>query len=429
MEAISFGYTLRLQPALKDPVVPIDFPNIRHLRAFREVARHRGISAAADAVFLSQPAITQAISKLETLLDVSLFDRLTDGMSVTKPGAMFKTRIDRMLEQLELGFSEANRLQPGKSTKAAAKADRLVTAAQLRALIALAEARNFTIAAQNIGISQPSIHRAGRNLEKLVEFELFRTASQGIELTEAAERLARRARLAASEMRQAFFEIEAYKGRDSTRIVVGSMPLARTQILPQAMHRSLEQNSGIQLRTIEGPYSELLRSLRYGESDFLIGALRDPVPTDDVVQERLFDDLLAIVVRRGHPLCNHASLTLTDTLNYPWIAPPKETPAGSYLYSTLRIPDMAKTPVKVVSSSLVLVRGLLLEGDYVTIISHHQARHDLQSGALATLPIPLPDSARPIGLTTRKGWQPTPTQAMFINSVKTVADRLNPDPP
>jgi LysR family transcriptional regulator of gallate degradation len=408
--------------------VTVDFPNIRHLRAFREVARHRGISAAADAVFLSQPAITQAISKLETLLDVALFDRLTDGMSLTNPGAMFKTRVDRMLEQLELGFAEANRLQPGKSTKAAAKADRLVTAAQLRALIALAEARNFTIAARDIGISQPSIHRAGRNLEKLVGFQLFRTASQGIELTEAAERLARRARLAASEMRQAFFEIEAYRGRDSTEIVVGSMPLARTRILPQAMHHILQQNDGVQLRTIEGPYSELLRSLRYGECDFLIGALRDPLPAGDVVQERLFDDLLAIVVRPGHPLCDRKNVSLTDTGNYPWIAPPKATPAGSYLCQTLRIPEMAATPVKVVSSSLVLVRGLLLEGDYVTIISHHQVRHDLESGALVTLPIALPDSARAIGLTTRKGWQPTPTQAKFIDSVKAAAGQLSPDP-
>ena len=88
---------------------------------------------------------------------------------------------------------------------------------------------------------------------------------------------------------------------------------------------------------------------------------------------------------------------------------------------------MAATPVKVVSSSLVLVRGLLLEGDYVTIISHHQVRHDLESGALVTLPIALPDSARAIGLTTRKGWQPTPTQATFIDSVKAAADHLNPD--
>ncbi|MFT4959470.1 MAG: LysR family transcriptional regulator of gallate degradation [Paracoccaceae bacterium] len=400
------------------------FPNIRHLRALSEVARHKGISAAADAVFLSQPAITQAITKLEQRLGVVLFDRLPSGMSVTEPGAMFVARVNRTLAHLKVGFDEASRLHVGKTGNRRAQADRLVTAAQLRALTALAEAQSFTIAARSIGISQPSIHRAGRGLEDLVGYALFDAASQGIELTKPAELLARHIRLAASEMQQAFYEIDAYKGRDSTLIVIGSLPLARTRILPRAMHLMQKQNKGVQLRTIEGPYSELLRSLRYGESDFLIGALRDPVPTDDVEQFPLFDDLLAIVVRRGHPLCDLANPVLDDTLAYPWIAPPRETPAGSYLSAVLGIPEMDKTPVKVVSSSLILVRGMLLEGDYVTIISHHQVRHELDNGTLVTLPIALPDSARAIGLTLRKSWKPTPTQEVFLDIVKATATQI-----
>jgi LysR family transcriptional regulator of gallate degradation len=404
--------------------VSFKFPNIRHLRALSEVARHKGISAAADAVFLSQPAITQAITKLEQRLGVVLFDRLPSGMSVTEPGAMFVARVNRTLAHLKVGFDEASRLHVGKTGNRRAQADRLVTAAQLRALTALAEAQSFTIAARSIGISQPSIHRAGRGLEDLVGYALFDAASQGIELTKPAELLARHIRLAASEMQQAFYEIDAYKGRDSTLIVIGSLPLARTRILPRAMHLMQKQNKGVQLRTIEGPYSELLRSLRYGESDFLIGALRDPVPTDDVEQFPLFDDLLAIVVRRGHPLCDLANPVLDDTLAYPWIAPPRETPAGSYLSAVLGIPEMDKTPVKVVSSSLILVRGMLLEGDYVTIISHHQVRHELDNGTLVTLPIALPDSARAIGLTLRKSWKPTPTQEVFLDIVKATATQI-----
>ncbi|MBL4767037.1 MAG: LysR family transcriptional regulator [Rhodobacteraceae bacterium] len=401
-----------------------EFPNIRHLRALSEVARHKGISAAADAVFLSQPAITQAITKLELRLGLVMFDRLPSGMSVTEPGAMFVERVDRTLAHLRIGFEEASRLDVGKNGKSRAQADRLVTAAQLRALTALSEAQSFTVAARNIGISQPSIHRAGRGLENLVGYALFDTTSQGIELTKPAEILARHIRLAASEMQQAFYEIEAYKGRDSTLIVIGSLPLARTRILPRAMHIMQQQKKGVQLRTIEGPYSELLRSLRYGESDFLIGALRDPVPNDDVEQFPLFDDLLAIVVRSGHPLCDLPKPSLKDTLAYPWIAPPKETPAGSYLSAVLGIPEMEKTPVKVVSSSLILVRGMLLEGDYVTIISHHQVRHELENGTLVTLPIALPDSARAIGLTVRKGWKPTLTQEVFLNIVKATATEM-----
>ena len=401
-----------------DADMSFDFPNIRHLRAFSEVARHRGISAAAEAVYLSQPAITQAIGKLEQRLGVQLFERLTDGMKVTEPGAMFLHRVDRMLAQLHLGVAEAIRLQPGRNGKGFEHFDRLVTAAQLRALIALASARNFSIAARNSGISQPSIHRAARDLERLAGFQLFRTAAQGIELTLAAEHLARRARLAAAELQQGQFELAAHKGRDSTRITIGTMPLARTRILPRAMNEMLKDHHAIQLRTIEGPYSELLRGLRYGESDFLIGAMRDPLPSQDVVQEPLFDDSLAVVVRPGHPLVGQVPLDLEATLAYPWIAPPKTTPAGRYLSAALDIPGRAETPVRVVSSSLILVRGLLLEGDYMTLISRHQVRFELDHGILAALPVALPNNHRAIGLTFRAGWQPTATQARFLDLIR-----------
>jgi LysR family transcriptional regulator of gallate degradation len=67
---------------------------------------------------------------------------------------------------------------------------------------------------------------------------------------------------------------------------------------------------------------------------------------------------------------------------------------------------------------------MLLEGDYVTIISHHQVRHELDNGTLVTLPIALPDSARAIGLTLRKSWKPTPTQEVFLDIVKATATQI-----
>ena len=54
-------------------------PNIRHLRVFRRVAQCHSVSAAAEKEHLSQPAVTQAISKL-------LEDELT--AIVVKPDVM-----------------------------------------------------------------------------------------------------------------------------------------------------------------------------------------------------------------------------------------------------------------------------------------------------------------------------------------------------
>lgn len=395
-----------------------EFPNLRHLRAFMEVSDAGGISAAAHRVHLSQPAVTQAISGLEARFGTRLLDRRPEGMFPTAEGEVLLTRVRRMFDTLAEGAARAVRLAARRDGKPVADFHTRVTAAQLRALVAIREAGNFSLAARMLGISQPSIHRAGRDLEKLSGLKFFLPGRKGIELTPQAEAFVRAVKLAEAELGQGLDELTRLRGQDATRIGVGSMPLSRTEILPAACDALLKEAAGVQIRFVDAPYVELLRELRYGELDVLIGAMRDPVPTDDVVQEPLFEDSLAVMARPGHPLVGREGLTLDDTLAYPWIAPPKETPAGSYLFRTLGIGEMEKTPVRVVSSSMVLVRGMLGRGDYVTILSPRQAAVEIAQGLMVPLDLPLPGSERAIGLTTRAGWMPTPTQARFLELLR-----------
>ena len=400
--------------------VQAQFPNIRHLIAFCEVATLKRIGPAADRVHLSQPAVTQAIAKLESTFDARLFDRHPNGMFLTDFGETLERRVRRVLEHLRTGAQLALRRAP-RTTATAGRRDfhKMVTAVQLQALVAVARTGSYSQAAREIGARQPAVHRAARELQNLAGIQLFEPARRGVALTPSAEALAHHVRLAMAELRQGGYEIDAIKGRDSTRIVFGSLPLSRTSILPNAIDELIASSgTGLQIRCIDAPYSSLLRDLRFGDIDFIIGALRDPPPADDVTQERLFLDNLAIVARAGHPLAKLKSPTLTDTLAYPWIAPPKETPSGTYLFEKLRIQDMTVTPVRIVSSSLVLVRGLMQRGDYVTIMSRNQFELEESQGVLAPLRIPLEHSERPIGLTYRIGWQPTATQARFLDMIR-----------
>ena len=91
--------------------------NFRHLRAFCEVARQQSIRKASARVYLSQPAITQAIAKLEVSLDVSLFDRRSEGMFVTDPGKLYLARVERALGYIETGSKEATRLGQKKGSR------------------------------------------------------------------------------------------------------------------------------------------------------------------------------------------------------------------------------------------------------------------------------------------------------------------------
>ena len=394
-------------------------PNIRHLNALQEVARNQRVGIAAEKIHMSQPAVTQAVAKFEQTIGAQLFERRSNGMFPTQIGEMFTGRIARTLDHLKSGEQQAQKIAERLSKTRRRNFYKLTTAAQLQSMIAIAQTGNYSHAARQLGISQPAVYRAAKELEKLSGIKLFDQIRRGVTLTPAAEIFVHHVRLAMAEIRQGFYEIEEYLGRDSTVISVGSLPLSRTSILPNAIDALLQETGNkVQIRNIDGPYATLLRDLRFGDIDFIIGALRDPPPADDVIQETLFQDPLSIVVGANHPLLKRKSPSLKDTLNYPWIAPPRATPTGTYLYDTLKIPEAANTPVRIVSSSLILLRGLMMQKDYITIMSSKQIEVEHDQGLLFPLPIELTDSARSIGLTFRIGWKPTATQNRFIDLIR-----------
>lgn len=392
--------------------------NIRHLRAFCEVAKSGNIVQATKSVHLSQPAITNAILKLEKELGTLLFSRNSRGMIVTEIGTVFYGRVNRALEFLRTGAKLTLAKCQRTAKKKNQEIDHLFTAAQLNALVAVSKFENFTLAAQELGITQPSISRSARELENLTGVRLFRNTPQGMELTPAGQILAQSSRLAFSELRQGIEEIEAKLGSDKAKLFIGTLPLARTIILPTAINKFLTVRPDVMIRIVDGPYDDLLYSLRNGELDFLIGALRDPIPIDDVEQELLFNDKLAIVARNDHPLSGKKKISVRDLSRFPWIVPRPGTPTRRHFEAIFRQAKLEVPSNIVETSSLILVRGILLNSDRLTIISSHQIQHLEIQDNIRRLPINLDHTSRPIGLTMRKNWLPTETQSNLINFIR-----------
>jgi DNA-binding transcriptional LysR family regulator len=358
---------------------------------------------------------------------VRLFERGFSGLKPTAVGSAFFSRVERAFDHLENGAEQALRTSSPTARCGFRNFHALMTAQQLRALIAVSDHKNFSVAAREMGLAQPSVHRSARNLESLAGLALFRTTQIGTELTAAAKILLLAAKLACSEIRQGLDQIKEETGRGRTQFLLGALPMSRTAIVPAAVAEMVRSAPGVQIHVVDGRYEELLRSLREGDLDCLIGALREPVPAEDIVQEPLFFDPLAIVARKDHPLARKKVILLEDTLAFPWVAPPKTTPAGAYLFKELRIGEMKQTPVRVVSSSLIFLRALLRSGDYLTIISRHQIRDEERQGLLTALPVALRDNKLSIGLTYRKDWSPTPIQARFLEHLRGAASSSKED--
>jgi LysR family transcriptional regulator of gallate degradation len=387
--------------------------NLRHLHTFGEVARLGSVSAAARAVHISQPAVTQAVAGVERYFGVSLLTRSNTGIALTAAGELCARRIERSISHLRDAVAELTR-----SRNFDFDATRLMRSAHLHALSAVVEHRNFSLAARAQHMSQPSVHRAARELERLIGVQLFEKTSFGITPTREAEKLARRARLAFAEIAQARAEVHALSGGESGRTVIGAMPLARSFLVPNALLEFTQQYPEHSVAIVEGTYEHLLASLRSGEADFLIGALRNPAPVADVAQEHLFDDPLAIIVRAKHPLVSRKRVTVAALSKYPWIVPRAGTPLRAHFHEMFETAGLPAPTRAIECNSLIATRALLLESDRIMLLSAHQIHYELEAGLLVALPHPAGDVERPIGLTMRHDWHPTDSQRTLLEIVR-----------
>lgn len=79
--------------------------NLEYYRAFYYVAQYGSISKAADALYLSQPAVTRSIQKLEEELRCVLFTR-TRGMQLTYEGSVLFEQVRAAFGALAAGEKE-----------------------------------------------------------------------------------------------------------------------------------------------------------------------------------------------------------------------------------------------------------------------------------------------------------------------------------
>ena len=74
---------------------------LRHLRAVFEIARRRSLSRAADALALTQPAVTKTLAELEAALGARLVERGRGGARLTPAGNAFLPRAIACLAELD----------------------------------------------------------------------------------------------------------------------------------------------------------------------------------------------------------------------------------------------------------------------------------------------------------------------------------------
>jgi LysR family transcriptional regulator, regulator for genes of the gallate degradation pathway len=377
--------------------------NLRHLRMFLAVVDTGSVTKAAQICHLSQPAVTQALAKMEHQADVELLRRTPQGLFASPAGDALYLRITRAFALIDPALTE---ISP--------RLIRTATMAQLQALVAVREMENFTLAARQLGLAQPTIHRSITQLEREAGRPLFERTAYGILATREVQTLAQATRLAFAELAQADADLADITNRDAGRIVIGAMPLSRSYVLPNTIAAFRQMRPNLPIHVIEGPYNDLLAGLRRGDIDVLIGALRHPSPIADIEQKPMFEDQLVLLCGANHPLALCQEISAGHLAAYPWVVPPVDTPARIHFERLFADAGKAAPKRIIETSSFILMRELLDRSEHLGCTSALQAEADIARGLLKALPLDMRFTARPIGLTLRKDWLPTDAQRQFL---------------
>lgn len=85
----------------------------RSLRHFLAVAEHRNVTSAAEALHISQPALTKSIKQLEGTIGVPLFERHQKGVMLTREGEALARRARLMEVEYQHALAEISAMQCG----------------------------------------------------------------------------------------------------------------------------------------------------------------------------------------------------------------------------------------------------------------------------------------------------------------------------
>jgi LysR family transcriptional regulator, regulator for genes of the gallate degradation pathway len=392
------------QDRTQDRAASISF---RQLKLFESVGRLSSVRRGSEECNLSQPAVTQALAKLEQQLGACVLERRASGSYLTDAGRIMHRRATRLFEQIEQALIELG--VPGGPHGAHAIANRM-SRSQVRSLISIIECGSFALAAKELGLTQASLQRAARDLESNLRQSIYYRTAAGVMVTPGGIEFGRKLKLALQEIAWGIHEIEVARGAGESKIVIGALPFGGNMLLASVLEDFLARHPTADLRIVNEGAPEMMKRLRAGDVDIVIGLIQE-TRAADLSHQILAETPYTIVARRGHPLTRKGQVNAEDLAQYDWIVGAEGSNRRSCFDTLFAGRPTPHTPIA--TSAMAVIRHLLNGSDRLTLITSYELTHE--GSALAPVPfgpiLPLPA----IGITKRANWLPTRLHQDFID--------------
>lgn len=188
---------------------------------------------------------------------------------------------------------------------------------QLKYFLAVARAGSFVKAAEDLGITQPSLSQQIKKLEQELGAPLFDRLGRVLRLTRYGDELRPRAEsilLAANQARQA---VEAVHSPDRGRLAIGVIPTILPYAMVEPLSKFRRENPLVEMIVEELTTDKLVDMLRQGLIDVAILVL--PIKQEEIVCSELFREPLLAALPCGHRLENSEAVSLAELTQEPML--------------------------------------------------------------------------------------------------------------
>jgi DNA-binding transcriptional LysR family regulator len=195
-----------------------------------------------------------------------------------------------------------------------------VDIAALKAFIAVADSGSFSLAAEQLFLTQPAISKRVSALENELEARLFDRIGRSVSLTEAGQALLPRARGILLDVEDSVRALSNLSGEVHGTLRFGTSHHIGLHRLPPVLKTFVQTYPDVRLDIRFMDSEEACLAVEHGELELAIVTL-PPSPANVLQTEKVWDDPLAIVVAREHPLARKHRPSLKDLASHPVILP------------------------------------------------------------------------------------------------------------
>ena len=191
---------------------------------------------------------------------------------------------------------------------------------QLQYFLKLAETEHYRKAAESLFITEPSLNRAIREMEKELGNQLFEKRGRNIFLNKYGHLFLPYVKRSLQELERGVDLMKAYTRPDQGKITLGFIYTMGYTLVPEMItqFQAVEGNDGITFDFHQGTTAALIKELKEEKIDAALCSSVENEP--DVLFYPVAEEELVVAVPKGHPLSNRGSVSLKELEPYPVIA-------------------------------------------------------------------------------------------------------------